>query len=83
MIVIYGHQRCGYCKRAKKLAEQYHLKYEWRDTDEEDTLNQMKIMLPNAKTVPQIWIYGKHIGGYEDLVTELENTMGNYGQERF
>lgn len=83
MITIYGHQRCGYCRKAKKLAEQYNLKYEWRDTDEGDNLNQLKAILPNAKTVPQIWWNESHIGGYEDFATEVQNTLGGYGEQRF
>lgn len=80
MITIYGHQRCGWCKKAKSLAEQYQLKYEWLDTDNDETLNALKKALPNVKTVPQIWWGDKHIGGYEDFAKEIENTLGNYGQ---
>jgi glutaredoxin len=31
-----------------------------------------------AKTVPQIFWYGKYIGGYNELALEIENTR-NYG----
>lgn len=83
MITIYGHQRCGWCKKAKQLAEQYELKYEWLDTDTDEILNNLKLALPNVKTVPQIWWGEKHIGGYEDFAAEVENTLGNYGQGTF
>lgn len=83
MITIYGHQRCGWCKKAKALAEQYGLKYEWLDTDNQEILNTLKTALPNAKTVPQIWWGDKHIGGYENFAAEVENTLGNYGQGNF
>jgi glutaredoxin len=83
MVIIYGNELCGYCRKAKKLAEQYHLKYEWRDTDNLKTHNELKTMLPNSKTIPQIWWHGKHIGGYEDFAKEVEDTIGNYGQETF
>jgi glutaredoxin len=83
MIIIYGNETCGWCRRSKKLAEQYNLKYEWRDTDDIKTLNELKIMLPNSKSIPQIWWHGQHIGGYEDLTREIENTLGGYGQEKF
>lgn len=80
MIVIYGHERCNWCRKAKKLAEQYELEYEYRDTDMDENLNQLKIDLPNAKTVPQIWWNDRHIGGYEDFAAEIENTR-NFGQD--
>lgn len=83
MITIYGHERCGWCYKAKKLAEQYNLKYEWKDTDDDEVLNDLKKQLPSIKTVPQIWWDGRYIGGYESLATEVENTIGNYGQDRF
>ena len=83
MITIYGHQRCGWCKKAKALAEQYELKYEWLDTDNDGVLNALKTALPNVKTVPQIWWGETHIGGYEDFAAEIENTLGNYGQGAF
>lgn len=82
MITIYGHARCGWCVKAKKLAEQYHLKYEWKDTDMSENLNDLKKKFPNVKTVPQIWWDDRHIGGYEQFSSEIENTLGNYGQEK-
>jgi glutaredoxin 3 len=83
MITIYGHARCGWCNKAKNLAEQYGIKYEWKDTDNFDTLNELKLKFPNARTVPQIWWDDRYIGGYENLTAEIENTMGNYGQDKF
>lgn len=83
MIAIYGHNRCAWCKRAKQLAERYELKYEWRDTDDATHMSQLKTMLPDVRTVPQIWWHDRHIGGYEDFAKEVENTAGNYGQELF
>lgn len=83
MITIYGNNVCGYCRKAKNLAEMYNLKYEWKDTDDSETLNELKTSLPGVRTIPQIWWNGAHIGGYEDFAREIENTIGNYGQENF
>ena len=83
MITIYGHNRCGWCKKAKKLAETYSLPSQWKDTDVDANLNEMKIKLPNAKTVPQIWWDDRYIGGYEDLAAEIENTIGGHGEQKF
>lgn len=82
MITIYGHARCGWCVKAKALADQYKLKYEWRDTDVPENLNDLKQRYPNVKTVPQIWWDERHIGGYDQFSSEVENTLGNYGQDR-
>jgi glutaredoxin len=80
MIVIYGNEACVYCRKAKRLAEQYELRYEWKDTDSDFILNELKTMLPNVKTIPQIWWNGNHIGGYEDFATAVNNTIGGYGE---
>jgi glutaredoxin len=34
----------------------------------------LKERFPEVRTVPQIWIAGKHIGGYEDLVDYIDET---------
>lgn len=83
MITIYGHQRCSWCTKAKTLAERYGLKYVWKDTDDEANINELKLKFPAVKTVPQIWWDDRYIGGYDRFSTEIENTIGNYGQERF
>lgn len=83
MITIYGHTRCGWCVKAKRLAEQYNLKYVWKDTDISENLNELKTALPSVKTVPQIWWDERYIGGYEMFSSEVENTIGNYGQGNF
>ena len=83
MVIIYGNQVCSFCLRAKALATRYNLQYEWRDTDDDATLNELKIKLPDVKTIPQIWWHDKYIGGYEDFATEVQNTLGGYGDGSF
>jgi glutaredoxin len=39
-------------------------------------------MLPNHKTIPQIWWHGIHIGGYDNFAREVENTR-SFGQDKF
>ena len=83
MLTIYGKSNCGYCTKAKELAEQYHLKYEYRDIGQFEFLEQMVSMAPKTNTVPQIWWNGRHVGGYNEFATEVSNTIGNYGQGAF
>lgn len=83
MITIYGHPRCGWCIRSKKLAERYNLTYVWKDTDDAENLNELRLKLPNARTVPQIWWHDNYIGGYEQFAQEIENTVGGYGDQTF
>jgi glutaredoxin len=82
-VVIYGNNFCVYCRKAKKLASDYNLKYEWRDTDDQNFLNELKIKKPEARSIPQIWWNEKYIGGYEDFATAISNNIGGFGENSF
>lgn len=82
MVIIYGTEWCSYCIRAKKLVEQYQVDFEFRDVDNPEIKQQLESMLPNHKTIPQIWWHGNHVGGYNEFVNELENTR-SFGQDKF
>ena len=82
MVIIYGTEWCGYCIRVKKLVEQYQLDFEFRDVDNPEMKAQLTSMLPDYKTIPQIWWYGNHIGGYDKFAREVENTR-NFAQDGF
>ena len=83
MIKIYGNSRCPWCDKAKELAERYEMKYQYLNVDEEANIKELKENFPEVKTIPQIFMDDHHIGGYQEFVQEIENTMGNYGQEGF
>lgn len=82
MIVIYGAEWCTFCQKAKELAEQYGIPYTYKDiTDGGEYYLELNEKIENFRTVPQIWMYNKYIGGYNDLVKEIQETnVGNYGQ---
>jgi glutaredoxin len=83
VVKIYGKTNCTWCKDAKKLAEQYNLKYEYIDVSYADAMKELKELLPDVKTVPQIWWHGNYIGGYQDFVQEIENTLGGFTEQKF
>jgi len=79
MIEIWATSSCNYCKAAKKVAEDYALRYEYILVDDDQELQKrFKTLFPNAKTVPQITWGGDYIGGYTEFLNEIENTR-NYG----
>ena len=80
MITIYGSSTCSYCKKAIELAKQYKLEYEYKNINNKEYLDEIKVMLPQIRTVPQIYWNGNYVGGYNDLALEIENTRG-HGQE--
>ena len=70
-IVMYTTSWCGYCHRARGLlAEKGQT---WTEIDIEEQPEQREVMIERAQrtSVPQIFIDGKHVGGYDDMA-ELE-----------
>jgi glutaredoxin len=83
MITIYGKENCPWCVRAKNLAEQYSLKYEYLDIGINPELRtELFERHPGTKTVPQIWWNENYIGGYEEFASEIQNTIGGFGEQR-
>ena len=79
MIEIYGTPTCGFCLRAKKLAERHGLQFEYKDITYNNHRNELVEKLgDDPKTVPQIYWNGNYVGGYSELATEIENTR-NFG----
>lgn len=85
MVLIYGRPGCGYCIKAKLLAQSHGINFEYKDITEDDSIREeLYRAYPDTKTVPQIWVNNKHVGGYNEFATELENTgVGNFGEGGF
>ncbi len=73
-IEIFSSPNCGYCDRAKALL--YDHGYVYRELDVAGHAGHRKELqrrLPRVRSLPQIFVGGEHIGGYEDLQL-LEDT---------
>ncbi len=67
-IVVYSTFTCPYCARAKGLLERKGAAYKEIDvTMEPDLREEMTRKANGRRTVPQIFINGRHIGGSDDL----------------
>jgi ribonucleoside-diphosphate reductase beta chain len=65
VITIYtNNPTCPYCLASKKLMETKNIPYEYKVVDVE----VIRKLVPNARTVPQIFDGDKHIGGYTEAV---------------
>ena len=66
-IVMWSKENCTYCDMAKRLLDKKEIVFAEKKIgygyEKEDLLKE----IPNARTVPQIIIDGKVIGGYNDL----------------
>ena len=69
MITIYGRANCPWCDKAKQLATDNQLQYQYIDYVKEGlTADELRaIAKHDVKTVPVVLVKGKYIGGYEEL----------------
>lgn len=70
-IEIFTARGCSYCKAAKILLGKHELPFVERDISDPAVLAEFHERLPRVKSVPQIFIDGIHIGGFEDLQLTL------------
>ena len=66
-VIIYTRDWCGFCGAAKSLLSEKGVKFEEIDLGENPEKLKEMIEKSNRKTVPQIFIDGKSIGGFDDL----------------
>lgn len=70
--VIWSKYHCPYCDQAKALLEQQGIEFEERKIGDGFTKEELLQAVPNARTVPQILIDNKLIGGFTDLQKYLK-----------
>ena len=68
MIKIYTTSWCPYCIAAKRLLNSKGLSYEEINIEEENISREKLMEITGGRSVPQIIINDKPIGGYDDLV---------------
>lgn len=73
-IEIFSQKNCAGCRQVKQMLtdRQMLFKEYLIDSDDEYKTEFFK-RLPNARTVPQVFIAGRHIGGLNELVKELHS----------
>ena len=72
-IVIYTKEWCPYCARAKALLESKGLAYREIDVSRDEVKQREMLERSHRRTVPQLFIDGESMGGYDDLA-ELNAT---------
>ena len=67
-VEIYTTPICGYCRMAKRLLESKGVSYREFDVMAEPALRaEMTRRSNGGRTVPQIFVSGRHVGGCDDL----------------
>ena len=82
-IIMYTGPMCGFCDAAKRLFKRNNAAFKEIGIGNDIKIREEMIKKSNGRrTVPQIFIEEKHIGGYEELRAleksgELRNILGN------
>jgi thioredoxin reductase (NADPH) len=80
-ITIYSKETCPYCDSAKRLLASKGQTWTEIDVETEPGRRDEMIERSGRRTVPQIWIGDRHVGGFDDLAAleskgELDELLG-------
>lgn len=72
-VEIYGRTGCVFCTKALNFCLDKAIEYRYYNyTDEPEKKDEMMSRNPGARTVPQVFINGEHVGGYNELVDHFK-----------
>ncbi len=66
-VIVYTTRHCPYCVRAKRLLQNKGVEFEEVDVGHDDEMRAKMIKTSGRRTVPQIFIDDKPIGGFDEL----------------
>jgi glutaredoxin len=70
--VVWSKNQCPFCDQAKNLLKMKGIEYEERNVSTDWTKEQLLEAVPTARTVPQIFLDDKLIGGFTELKQYLK-----------
>jgi len=78
-VLIYSKSNCPFCEKTKQWFKVHGYEYTENRMDNEEERLAFYQRLPNARSVPQIFIDGKHIGTYDDLMKIADTLVKKQG----
>ena len=78
--IIYGTPTCNFCKMAKKELTDRNIQFDWIDLNEIGK-TAAEVTGRTVKTVPQIYLKGEYIGGYNEMMNVLNNESNSDDNE--
>jgi glutaredoxin len=70
--IVWSRNACPFCDQAKNLLRLKGIEFEERNISTEWTREQLLEAVPNARTVPQIFLDEQLIGGFTELRRHLQ-----------
>jgi glutaredoxin-related protein len=69
--IVWSKDQCPYCDQAKNLLKMKGIEFEERNVSHDWTREQLLEAVPNARTVPQIFLDEELVGGFNELRQRL------------
>ncbi len=69
--IVWSKDMCPYCDQAKMLLRSRNIEFEERNINHAYTREQLLEAVPNARTVPQIFLDDELVGGFDQLRQRL------------
>lgn len=66
-VTIYRTEHCGYCFRAAHLLQSKGVPFKEIDVTDDPAKRKWLVDVTRQRTVPQVFINGKPVGGFDDL----------------
>ena len=70
--VVWSKDACPFCVQAKALLELRGIEFEERNVNKDWTREQLLEAVPDARTLPQIFLDDKLVGGFTELRQHLQ-----------
>jgi glutaredoxin len=70
--VVWSKDACPFCVQAKALLESKGIEFEERNVSKDWTKEQLLEAVPDARTLPQIFLNDKLVGGFTELRKHLQ-----------
>jgi len=69
--IVWSKDQCPYCDQAKALLKSRNIEFEERNVSRDWTREQLLEAVPNARSVPQIFLDEELVGGFNELRKHL------------
>ena len=77
--IVYGKANCPFCEMAKQELAMQNIPFDYVDL-EEIGKTAAEVTGRKVKTVPQIYIQGRYVGGYEEMMAYLEKALDDVAE---
>ncbi len=66
-VILYTRDYCAFCQHAKALLNSKGVDFEEIDISQDEAMQEKVWQLSHRRTVPQIFVDGRPLGGFEEL----------------